>query len=102
MTASATGDSSAVRRLIVAAHATKSRALTATNVSARRGEITPAGISRPAVRGFAASMRRSAQRLNPMAVLRAKTMHSTTCTSGTHHHHSGTGQTSASAYFHMA
>ena len=83
---SATGDSRAVSRLIVEAAAMNSRALTATKRRACRAGITPAGISRPAVRGFSASMRRSAQRLKPMAVLRAKTMQSRTCTARVSHH----------------
>ena len=57
-----------------------SSALTITKRSAARALIFPAGISRSAVRGLALSMRRSAQRLNPMAALRAKTMHRMTCT----------------------
>ena len=64
----------------------KSTAFMMTNHSAARGDTLPAGISRPAVRGFSASMRRSAQRLKPMATLRANTMHSTTCTSSVSHH----------------
>jgi len=43
--------------------------------------MTPAGISREAVRGLRASMWRSAQRLKPMATLQAKTMQPTTCMS---------------------
>ena len=62
-------------------------AFTITNVRAFFGVITPAGISRSAVRGFSASMRQSAQRLKPIAVLRAKIIHSTTCTSRITHCH---------------
>ncbi len=52
---SAAGESAAARGLIVAATATNSRALASTKVIAARGVTTPAGISRFAVRGFAAS-----------------------------------------------
>lgn len=60
-----------------------SSALTITKRSAARALIFPAGISRSAVRGLALSMRRSAQRLKPIAALRAKTMQSNTCKSST-------------------
>ena len=45
-----------------------------TKVSAARGDTLPAGISRLAVRGLSASMSLSAQRLKPIAVLRAVTI----------------------------
>ena len=86
ITMSATGESAAVRLFIDAAAAMNSAALMMTNHSAARAEMRPAGISRSAVRGFSASMRRSAQRLKPMATLRAKTMHRTTFTSSDSHH----------------
>ena len=58
--------------------AMKSTMFTTMNTIALRGEILPAGISRFLVRGLSASMSRSSQRLKPIAVLRANTMHSTT------------------------
>ena len=48
------------------------------NASAALEDIFPAGISRSFVLGFFASMLRSAQRLNPIAAERAKTMHNKT------------------------
>lgn len=78
ITTSATGDSIAVSGFIVAAVMVNSIAFAIVNVSAAFGVIFPAGISRCAVRGFFASISLSAQRLNPIAVLRANIIHSTT------------------------
>ena len=50
---------------------TKSAQLNNTNLSALEGAISPAGISRKAVRGFWASKERSRYRLKAMAALRA-------------------------------
>ena len=46
----------------------------ATKIHASWREMIQAGICRPAVRGFSASMRASLMRLRPMAALRAPTM----------------------------
>ena len=46
--------------------------------------MRPLGISRDAVRGFAASNRASTRRLNPIAALRAVTMHTTIQTTCRH------------------
>lgn len=48
--------------------------LSIVNISPDRGEMTPAGISRIAVRGFLLSISRSNQRLNAIAALLAKTI----------------------------
>ena len=69
---------------MVEAVTTNNSALIITKASALRGEICPEGISREAVRGFSASILRSAQRLKPIATLRAKTIQSTTCNKSHH------------------
>src|SRR6185436_11255901 len=63
---------------------TRRAALAATKRATQRGETRPAGRARPAVRGLAASIRRSTRRLNPMAALRAPTM-AATIQSTVHH-----------------
>ena len=68
---------------MVQATAMNSTALTSVKMSAWRGEMRPDGMSRPAVRGFFASISRSTQRLNPIAALRANTMHPSSCSSRT-------------------
>ena len=50
---------------------TKNAQLNNTNLNALEGAISPAGISRKAVRGFWASKERSRYRLKAMAALRA-------------------------------
>src|SRR5262245_52643989 len=55
--------------------ATKPPAQTSAKSQTAASEIWPVGRCRVAVRGFAASYRRSAIRLNAIAVLRANTMH---------------------------
>ena len=52
--------------------------LSIVNQSAALAEMIPAGISRMAVRGFFASMFRSAHRLKAIALVRAKTIHRST------------------------
>ena len=59
-TVSARGERQNARKLIHAAVAANSRALTIINHKAFRAEMRPAGMSRWAVRGFIASMLRSA------------------------------------------
>ena len=59
-----------------AADATKPTAQASVNTATATGVSNPAGRCRPAVRGLAASMSRSTNRLNAMAALRAKTMQS--------------------------
>ena len=83
-TSRATGDRARASGLIHHATRTNSTAFSTTNHNALRAEIVPEGISRPLVRGFCASIRRSAQRLNPIAVLRASTMAKSTLTSTGH------------------
>ena len=61
-------------RLIATAAIRKSTPLTSANVVIAPGETRPAGISRPAVRGFSASSRRSRTRLSAMAAFRPVTM----------------------------
>ena len=51
--------------------------MSSTKTVASIGDTRPVGISRFAVRGFCASNRASTRRLNPMAALRAVTMHTT-------------------------
>lgn len=46
-----------------------------TNINAEREDISPEGISRTAVLGLRASMRRSAHRLKAMAAFLAVTIH---------------------------
>ena len=63
---------------------TKAAALIITKIRPALGDILPDGISLPAVRGLAASILRSAQRLKPMAELRAKTIHNTILSNNNH------------------
>jgi hypothetical protein len=58
----------------MAAATTNAAADSATNAHTSRRDRSPAGSSRPAVRGFRASSSWSARRLKPMAALRAPTM----------------------------
>src|SRR5215469_5283656 len=66
-----------VARLSRAAPSTKNAQAKATKIAANFCESSPAVMARVAVRGFAASMRASAMRLNAMAADRAETMQST-------------------------
>ena len=75
--ASATGDSQPHSGLSAKATATKPAAHTTTKAATTPGVMAPAGRWRAAVRGLAASKRRSTRRLKPMAVLRASTMAAT-------------------------
>jgi len=54
--------------------------VTTARASASSGFTTPEGTWRPIVRGFFASMSRSAQRLKAMALVRAHTMHASIAT----------------------
>ena len=72
--ASATGDSRSVSRLRLAAAARKTATETTRKARAKPTERVPAGSAREAVRGFAASISRSASRLWAMAALRAPTI----------------------------
>ena len=73
----ASGDSLSAKRLSRHAAKTSSAQLTTTNTVTNAGVTNPAGNARIAVRGFPASMLRSAKRLNPMAALRAPTIATT-------------------------
>ena len=69
--ARATGDSQPVTRPSITAQPTNSTDDTTTNRVASAIDIAPRGISRIDVRGFIASQRASASRLNPIAADRA-------------------------------
>ena len=78
------GESTRQSRPKLAAAATKAAALIAVKSAAENTVTLPVGSSRPAVRGFLASSRRSTMRLNPMAAVRAPAMATkiaTTCAS---------------------
>jgi hypothetical protein len=75
--ASATGESSRVRRLSWADARRKSAEQRSVNQPTKLRESRPAGIARVAVRGLAASRVESAQRLKAMPAERARTMQMT-------------------------
>ncbi len=78
MANNATGERKKQSVFINAADTINKTEVTITKNNALLFEIMPAGISLIAVRGFNASNRASNQRLNPIAALRANTMHNTT------------------------
>ncbi len=75
--ASASGDSRKHTRPSAYAAPTNAPEAMTTNTIASRRVIAPRGSSRIAVRGFFASYRASASRLNPIAALRAATIATT-------------------------
>ncbi len=77
ITTSATGDSRKHSRLSCDAATMNTSDMISTNTVASIGDTRPVGISRFDVRGFCASNRASTRRLNPIAALRAVTMHMT-------------------------
>ena len=74
---SATGDSARASGLSFQAASTSTPAHAAVKAATAPGLTCPAGRARPAVRGLAASIRRSTSRLNAIAALRAPTMATT-------------------------
>ena len=77
ITINATGDSTKHNQLSCDAATMNANDISSTKTVASIGDTRPVGISRFAVRGFAASNRASTRRLNPMAALRAVTIHTT-------------------------
>src|SRR6478672_7806032 len=73
----ASGESASASGLSCQAATTSRAALAAVNRTTAAGLTSPAGSARPAVRGLAASIRRSTSRLNAIAALRAPTMATT-------------------------